>query len=463
MATYQVRQVVTRRSMLRSAGVTVGLFALAPLIQACGQAATPTAAPGGATKAPAGEPSKAPDAAKPAATEGKVSIRFVAMDYDERTAQDQEDLMEKFNQSQNKVEAKVEVVKWSEGMTVLLAQIGANQPPDIANHSGAGMGEFNAAGELEPLDSYLGADFLKDFVKPTLDAMTVSGKLMGMPYFLDPRGLFYRTDLFEQAGLKSPETWDDVRAAAKQLHKAPDMYGIGKGYGDYWWYAWLGAHGTGVDLTPWDPNTKKSLVGNEQGVAAVQHLVDLARTDKVTNPNPENAERDADLQPLFLAGKLAMLETGSWFPTIIQQSAPDLKFDVARIPVAKSGMQHANAFWPDVVMMFKQSQHKDEATELLKFMFTKENRLLWAKQRGVVPERTDVGTDPQYAVSKFEKFFFEEVETAYNVFITPFPGNYSKNSRSIRDGMTKALLGEMPAKEAMEEAAANIDKDNGVA
>jgi multiple sugar transport system substrate-binding protein len=210
-------------------------------------------------------------------------------------------------------------------------------------------------------------------------------------------------------------------------------------------------------------NTKKCTVANEQGIAAVQWLTDLIRTDKVVQPNPENSNRDADEQPLFYAGKLAIITTGSWLPTLIKDNAPDMKFDVAPIPVAKAGMKHVNAFWPDGVCMFKQSKQKEAAAELLKFMYSKENRLLWAKQRGVVPEREDVGTDPAYAVSKFEKYFFEQVKIAVNVFKSPFPKNQPKNMRTIQEGYTKAWLGEMPVKEAMQAAAAQVDKDNGVA
>ncbi len=59
--------------------------------------------------------------------------------------------------------------------------------------------------------------------------MTVGGTLYGMPYFLDPRGMYYRKDLFEAAGLGAPKTFADVREAAKALHNPPALYGIGLG------------------------------------------------------------------------------------------------------------------------------------------------------------------------------------------------------------------------------------------
>ena len=91
-------------------------------------------------------------------------------------------------------------------------------------------------------------------------------------------------------------------------------------------------------------------------------------------------------------------------------------------------MAHANAFWPDAVLMAKQSKHKPEAAELLKFMFSAENRLKFAKQRGVIPERIDVGEDPAYLdpadpISKYNAIFVKELESAHNVFETPWPAS----------------------------------------
>lgn len=477
---------VSRRALLRfgaGAGITV-----AALLTACGQASTPASPTTGAaaakptagaasspaataasqTAAPTAAPQAKPTAQAASQSSGaKTAVRFIAMDYDARMEPDTQKLIQEFNASQSKIDASVQIVKWSEGKTVLLTQIDAGQPPDIANYSGGGLLEFVSSNVIEPLDNHLGTTFLDNFVKASLDAMRVSGKLMGLPYFLDPRGLFYRSDLFKKAGLNPPVTWDDVRQAAKKLHDPPNVYGIGigvsgpSGGNDDWWYAWVGSIGAGSDLSRWGSD-KRSLVGSDHGIAAVQFLVDLARTGKVTQPNPINAGRDEDLQPLFLSGKLAMLETGSWFPTIIQQSAPSLQFDVAPLPVAKSGMKSADVFWPDAVMMFQQSKHKDEATELLKFMFSAKNRLLFAKQRGVVPARKDVGSDPSYAVTKFDKFFVEQLQTAYNVFETPWPASGTQDDKTIQNGLAQAILGEKSVKDAMQATAAALDKSHGL-
>jgi multiple sugar transport system substrate-binding protein len=387
-------------------------------------------------------------------------IRFVAMDYDATMQTDTQALVDAFNASQGDVAVDLQVVSWSEGHDRLVIWISGNQAPDLANVSAGWMVEFNAIDALEPLDDKFSPGFLDAFEPAGLDAMRIDGKLMGLPYFLDPRALYYRTDLFEAAGLEPPATWDEVRAAAKALNNPPDVYGIGidntPDGSDCFQYAFIGAGGTsryGED--------GKSLLNSEVGVRATQFLVDLAVNDKTTQPNPANANRDSDVQPLFIAGKLAMLETGSWFPTILKQQAPDIPYGVAKLPMADATIPYHNAFWPDAVVMFKQSQHQDAAVKFLEFQFNKENRLAFAQQRGVIPERIDVGQDPAFADNETVQFFVEELKSAVNIYAAPYP-NETQAFGIMSAELAKALLGEQTAQEAMDNAAQQINELNGV-
>jgi ABC-type glycerol-3-phosphate transport system substrate-binding protein len=438
---------LSRRTFLQMAAATA-----APLIlAACQPTAAPAATTGGEEAAPSGE---------------KVTIRYIGMDYDSQMQPDTQALFDEFNASQDEIEGQVEIVSWGDGLNVLLTQISGGQAPDIFNGGGGWLLEFQAVGELAALNDILPADLLDKFWSSGIEAMTVDGTLYGMPYFLDPRGMYYRKDLFEEAGLAEPKTWADVREAAKALHNPPTLYGIGLEPGDYWWYAWVGSIGAGNDLSRWGENGR-SRVGDPEGVAAVQFLADLVLTDDVAQPSPSSANRDSDLQPLFLGGQCAILMTGSWFPTIIQRDAPDLQFGLAQLPVADDSMEHPNVFWPDCVMMAEQSTQKEAAGKTLEFMFNFENRLKWALQRGVIPERTDVGADPRYLdpnspITPYNEFYVKEVATAHNVFETPWPDTGNEDGTTIGDALTKVWLGEMTAEAAMTEAAQIIDERHGL-
>jgi ABC-type glycerol-3-phosphate transport system substrate-binding protein len=448
---------MSRREMLRLTALTgLGLVAAGCVVPtpAAPEAEAPAATEAPAAEAPAGE---------------KVQVRYVAMDYDENMKPDTQAVIDAFNASQDQVEATLDVVSWGQGHELLVTQISGGQPPDLANVSAQWQGEWEGIDEVMPLDDYLSEEFLSNFVPSMLAAFTnKDGQLMGMPYFLDPRIMYYRTDLFEAEGLAAPTTWDEVIAAGQALHNPPDMTGYGQTFSgksdglDYWWYAWFGAVGADGDLSIWTEDGHSKL-NTPEAIQATQYVVDLTQKYQITNTDYTTAGRDEELQPLFYAGKLAQLITGSWFPTLIANNAPDMPYGLEMPPVAEAGMAPATGVWPDSVIMFKQTEHPEAAAQLLEFMFNAENRLAFAKQRGVIPERIDVGNDPAYAVSDTEKFMVASLDHAHNVYATPWPATYYQTIQVEAETLIgRAVAGEISAEEAMLQAAENIDKTNGL-
>jgi multiple sugar transport system substrate-binding protein len=63
-----------------------------------------------------------------------------------------------------------------------------------------------------------------DAVKKTVNCST--GDLLTIPVNPNITMMFYRQDLYEEKGLKVPETWDELLANAKALHNPPEMVGM---------------------------------------------------------------------------------------------------------------------------------------------------------------------------------------------------------------------------------------------
>ena len=53
-----------------------------------------------------------------------------------------------------------------------------------------------------------------------------TGVVYGVPINGNIQVLYYRADLYEKAGLKVPQTWDELAANAKALHNPPNVYGM---------------------------------------------------------------------------------------------------------------------------------------------------------------------------------------------------------------------------------------------
>jgi multiple sugar transport system substrate-binding protein len=104
------------------------------------------------------------------------------------------------------------------------------------------IGEFATAGILTPLDTIMDIDRLdpSDFHTAGWQATHWGGRPYGVPSQTTPELMFYRTDLFREAGRTPPETTEDVLDCARHFHNpASGVYGI----------AWNGARGTALGHT----------------------------------------------------------------------------------------------------------------------------------------------------------------------------------------------------------------------
>jgi ABC-type glycerol-3-phosphate transport system substrate-binding protein len=78
--------------------------------------------------------------------------------------------------------------------------------------------QFAAAKYLVNLDDRIAAEDRADFQETALATVSYQDGLYGLPFLVHNPVLYYRTDLFERAGIaKPPATWDEYRQTAKEL------------------------------------------------------------------------------------------------------------------------------------------------------------------------------------------------------------------------------------------------------
>jgi ABC-type glycerol-3-phosphate transport system substrate-binding protein/DNA-binding transcriptional regulator YhcF (GntR family) len=104
---------------------------------------------------------------------------------------------------------------------VLTHAVAEGQAPDLAVLDSAWIPEFAAAGFLRAIESidhdWVRDSYERDFLPPIVTANRYQGSTFGVSAFGDVAGLWYRRDTFDRLGLTAPETWTELRAAARSL------------------------------------------------------------------------------------------------------------------------------------------------------------------------------------------------------------------------------------------------------
>ncbi|WP_274363159.1 ABC transporter substrate-binding protein [Paenibacillus thermotolerans] len=265
--------------------------------------------------------------------------------------------------------------------------------------------------------------------------VTPEGKMIGFPMDTGPTALFYRADLFEQAGLPTdPEevgetiaTWDDYIAAGEKLKQAfAGKVFLTDNIGSV--YNQVMAQGTDLYFT-----REGQYIGDrsEQVKKAWNIAVDMHEKDLLADAPGWSPEWNAAMNN----GKIASFIGAVWMKQVLQEAAPDTagKWRVARAPGGDGN--NGGSF----LSILKSSKHPQEAYDVIEWLQNPENQLTAFQTMNLFPSTPGVFEDS--SMQREEQFFGNQAtgnifaESARNVKVAYFGERYP----SIHGIMTRYL------------------------
>ncbi len=291
----------------------------------------------------------------------------------------------------------------------LVTTILGGSAPDIARVEPPKAAQYIAAGYAAPIDQYVSSQDRQQFFPGTVQPLTKDGKLYGLPQDVAVLVLYYRTDLFQAAGISGPpQTWDELLTDAKLLTKAPDRYGIGLfgGWGAFEFYPWFWQ--AGGEMLKQQGGKTVVAFNSPEGVAALQFWTDLENKYKVMPPGAATLAED-DVKGPFIAGKLAMFTSGSWSSDSLKKAGIDGKWAVAPLP---KGQQAASVLGGMDLIMLAQSKHKAEAGRFLSWLMQNQIQSDWAKSLGFLPIKQSMYADSAFKSDPLMSAFQAELAVA---------------------------------------------------
>jgi multiple sugar transport system substrate-binding protein len=224
-------------------------------------------------------------------------------------------MINKFNAGNRDAHVSSNVVAWP-GYPQLSAQMAAKDPPDLVTmHTGV-ISDYAAEGLLEPVEPYLAEGGLSAsaLTEASRSAVTIGGKLYGLP-FDTHGGLFHiNTKLFAQAGLMKggkpvlPTSPDEMMAQARQFtQRTGKPYLIQSLVGDNAYaarnvYTYLLAQNAVLF-----PNPRRIRLQTPQA----ERIVDFFRAITASGVSTLNQDTPAAIGS-FMSGEGGIYPTGTW-------------------------------------------------------------------------------------------------------------------------------------------------------
>ncbi len=131
-------------------------------------------------------------------------------------------LLPEFQRTHPNVRIDIQQIPLTAAHEKLLTAFAGDALPDMAQLGNTWLPEFVSVGALEPLQERVDASQLidaKDYFPGIWDTNVIDGALYGVPWYVDTRLIFYRSDLLVAAGFPQPPRdwtqWSQSMAAIK--------------------------------------------------------------------------------------------------------------------------------------------------------------------------------------------------------------------------------------------------------
>ncbi len=304
--------------------------------------------------------------------------------------------------------AKVNVtaIPWDSAYKKFTTAITANSTPDAAMVGSTWMGEFGGQGALDPLPSNIGAE---GFFPGAQGTTEVGGTSYGIPWYVETRLLYYRTDLAEKAGYtEAPTTWQGLKDMAKATQdKAGAKYGIGLQAGGTgsWQTVMPFAWGEGAELQK-DGKYTFDTPEMKKAVDYYQSFFTEGISDKAAPVQPTT-------EPDFVSGKVPMFISGPWMMSAVEKVGGEGfkgKYSVAKIPAGSAGS--SSFVGGSDFVVFKSSKQRDTAWKFVQVLADPETQATWYGMSTDLPSVQSAWDDPALSGDDKLKVFGEQLETA---------------------------------------------------
>jgi sn-glycerol 3-phosphate transport system substrate-binding protein len=272
-----------------------------------------------------------------------------------------------------------------EALAKLRTSIAARAAPALSHVVAEVVPYLAEAGVLEDLGSYAGASAL-DFVPGLAQEGTYVGggtrPLVAVPFNRSTPIMYMNGDLLDQAGLHTPETWDELRDAAKKLttRRGGDVvWGFECPVQWWFWVALVGAAGgTLVD------ERGEATLGGDAGVRALRFWQTLVHEDRTMRP-PLGRDYNAWQAAMqdFLSGHAAMIWSSTAFLRYVEENAR-FRVRVAGLPLDKRrAVPTGGTFF--VILRAAPEPEKKAAWEFLRWMALAQQTIEWSSSTGYLP------------------------------------------------------------------------------
>lgn len=340
---------------------------------------------------------------------GPVELTFWAFGAEGERVQQ---LLPGFERENPGIRVRAQQVPWTAAHEKLLTSYVGEATPDIAQLGNTWVPELAAIDAIAPLDARVAASPAidpSDFFAGIWNTNVVHDTVYGIPWYVDTRVLFYRTDILHAAGYDAmPATWSEWKRALERIQRqaAPGHYAIFLPT-DEWAQPVIFGMQAGSPLLK-DDGRYAAFADSafRRGFDFYLSLFRDGLAPVYSNANVGNVYEE------FARGTLAMWITGPWNIGEFQRRLPDSlrgKWMTAPLPGPDGDSSRTSLAGGSSLVLFRRSPHQAEAWKLVEYLARPDVQLRFYQLTGDLPARVESWRDTALANNRYAAAFREQL------------------------------------------------------
>lgn len=361
------------------------------------------------------------------------------------------ELVPAFERENPGVRIDVQQIPWTAAHEKLLTSFVGEATPDIAQLGNTWIPEFVALGALERLDSRVARSSIVSpdaYFEGIWQTNVVEGGVYGIPWYVDTRVLFYRTDLLGMVGYEEPPgTWEEWLDAMEKLrvHMGEGRWPILLPTNEWPQPVILGLQNGSLLL---DDEGSRGAFREPAFRDAFRFYVDLFRRGYA--PAVANTQI-ANLFQQFARGDFAMVITGPWGIGEFRRRLPaGVPWTTAPLPGPDGpGVSLAGG---SSLVLFVDSDADSAAWRFVEYLSRPEIQVRFYELTGDLPGRVEAWKAPSLSADPEVQAFRDQLERA-----APLPRvpEWERIATKVYEYGEAAVRGRLTDEEAL----AALDRD----
>lgn len=357
-----------------------------------------------------------------------------------------------FEKENPDADVKVTAVPWESAHTKISTAITSGKTPDVTLVGTTWMGEFAEMGGLEPTPEGLVDEGA--FFDGAWDTTVVGDTSYGVPWYVETRALYYRTDLAEKAGWdEAPQSWDELSQFSADLKsKGGADYGISlpPGQTGSWQTMLPFAWSNGATLTD-DAGTEYTIDSPEM-VEALEYY----KTYFTEGLSPDRTLDPGELETGFAKGTYGSFISGPWHTGLVEDAGVSQdEYTVAPLP-GKDSSPGTSFIGGGNLGVFSDSDNKESSWKFVQWLSDPEVQQDWYDTMGDLPSVQSAWESGALADDEQLSVFGEQLKTAA---APPAVPTWEQVAAALDAEIERASKGAAPVDESvksMQEKASSI-------